>query len=345
MAYKAPDIKSSQRGFELMQQYQQGNLSVEQLRSLEKEVTGLSLSGAHRFSGDMQSRQQQLIDWQEKVKLGEIGGKIKELEAGQERQVREQQALEQQQALRQEGVGMLETGYGRAAETLAPWMQTGQRATAQYEAMLGLGEGGPEAVRGILENLPGYQFRMEEGLRATERMQAARGRGLSGAAQTALMERGQGIASAEFGNYLGQLSNLMGMGFQASTSLATLGMQGAGAQANLVAGQAGHVAGLSQLGIGFQQQRQLMGEQQQYQAQQTQMQMAEARRQAEAMSEASMMGGLMSMGGSVIGGLVGGPAGAAMGSSIMGGLNSLFSPSTPNTESYVSPVNWNEASF
>ena len=47
---------------------------------------------------------------------------------------------------------------------------------------------------------PGYQFRMDEGMRALEGSAAARGGLLSGAAMKAIQKYGQGVASQEYGN-------------------------------------------------------------------------------------------------------------------------------------------------
>lgn len=50
------------------------------------------------------------------------------------------------------------------------------------------------------EKDPGYQFRMDEGMRGVEGSAAARGGLLSGAAMKAIQKYGQGFASNEFGN-------------------------------------------------------------------------------------------------------------------------------------------------
>lgn len=51
---------------------------------------------------------------------------------------------------------------------------------------------------------PGYQFRMDEGMRALEGSAAARGGLLSGAAMKAIQKYGQGVASQEYGNAYGR---------------------------------------------------------------------------------------------------------------------------------------------
>lgn len=72
---------------------------------------------------------------------------------------------------------------------------------------------------------PGYQFRMDEGVRARERGASAKGMLMSGGMQRELTRYGQGIATAEFGNYANRLSALAGLG-------QTANQQGAYAGAN-----------------------------------------------------------------------------------------------------------------
>lgn len=71
----------------------------------------------------------------------------------------------------------------------------------------------------------GYQFRLGEGLQATERSAAARGGLNSGATLKALERYGQNIGSAEFGNYLGQLGTLAGFGQSTARDVGQQGIQ------------------------------------------------------------------------------------------------------------------------
>lgn len=97
-------------------------------------------------------------------------------------------------------------------EQYAPWLAAGQRGLSQYESMLG-GYGAAESM--IPSNLPGafsftgedfqqykdpgYEFRVEEGLRALDRRMAAGGKRGAGVRPRGLMELGQNLASQEFG--------------------------------------------------------------------------------------------------------------------------------------------------
>ena len=109
---------------------------------------------------------------------------------------------------------------GRA--DLAPYRETGATALGEYGRLYGVGREGlidpseMEDARGRFRETPGYQFRMDEGLKAVARGNAASGRYHSGAGAKAMMRYGQGMASAEFGDYANRLAGLVGMGQQAT---------------------------------------------------------------------------------------------------------------------------------
>lgn len=101
----------------------------------------------------------------------------------------------------------------------------------------------PQAAFDNYRNSTGYQFRLNQGNNAIGANFAARGLNNSGAAVRSAMRFGQDIASAEFGNYLGQLSNVAGMGLSGASAQAGVGTNyvntvtannnaGASAQAN-----------------------------------------------------------------------------------------------------------------
>lgn len=78
------------------------------------------------------------------------------------------------------------------------------------------------------EASPGYQFRLSEGLKATERSAAARGGLRSGATLKALQRYGEGLASSEYENYANRLAAMAGIGQSATGSTAAAGAQAAG---------------------------------------------------------------------------------------------------------------------
>lgn len=66
------------------------------------------------------------------------------------------------------------------------------------------------------QNSTGYQFRLNQGIRALDASASSRGVLQSGAAQKGVLSYGQGLASDEFGNFMGYLGNLMGGGLSAA---------------------------------------------------------------------------------------------------------------------------------
>lgn len=72
-------------------------------------------------------------------------------------------------------------------------------------------------------NSTGYQFRQQEGMNALNNGFAGAGLVRSGAAMKASQEYGQNLASGEFGNYLGYLSNQQGVGLSGASALAGVG--------------------------------------------------------------------------------------------------------------------------
>ena len=162
---------------------------------------------------------------------------------------------------------------GRIA--LSPWSSTGESALNKINNLLGLGEFSsagsndgkiyvdPANAKNLqtqaladFQTTPGYQFRMDEGVKGLDRSAASRGLLRSGAQQKAITNFGQGIASEEYGNYLGSLFNLAGMGGQAvgganNTSAGLV--QGAGnmmTQGGIARGS-GYAAGANALASGI----------------------------------------------------------------------------------------------
>lgn len=124
---------------------------------------------------------------------------------------------------------------------LSPWVTTGQSAVNELSQLYGLGRmvntgangfqpgGGDRAGEqqdafGRFQTSPGYQFRQQEGVNALDRSAASRGRLLSGAQIKGVNDYGQGMASDEYGRYVGGLNALSGGGMagaQAGNSNAT----------------------------------------------------------------------------------------------------------------------------
>lgn len=112
---------------------------------------------------------------------------------------------------------------------LAPYRKAGEAALGRLTGAMGLG--GPAQQQQMLEMDPGYGFRLGEGMKALERMQAARGNMLSGGALKAGQRYAQDYASGEYSNAYNRLANIAGLGQTAGTQLGAAGerfAQGAG---------------------------------------------------------------------------------------------------------------------
>ena len=96
----------------------------------------------------------------------------------------------------------------------APWLAAGKNALAQLN-------GGNFDVT----QTPGYQFRLDEGLKALDRSAAARGGLLSGAALRGAMRYGQDYASNEYTNAYNRIASQAGLGQTAANNLGAYGQQ------------------------------------------------------------------------------------------------------------------------
>ena len=99
---------------------------------------------------------------------------------------------------------------------------------AQLQAQIGAGTGGQVPDYSAFFKSPGYQFRLDEGIRASDRSAAARGMLMSGGHMRELQRYGQGLASSEFGNYANRLAAIAGIGQSATFGSGQLGGQIAG---------------------------------------------------------------------------------------------------------------------
>jgi PPE-repeat protein len=136
--------------------------------------------------------------------------------------------------------------FERQTELQEPFRQAGISSQNELMRLLGIGGDATAADYGMLtrgftpEQMqmdPGYAFRLAEGERALERMQASRGQLLGGGAIRAGTRYGQEMGSQEYMNAFNRAQAQLG------TRLGTLGsLYGAGqAAAQQVAGQAGQM--------------------------------------------------------------------------------------------------------
>jgi hypothetical protein len=160
----------------------------------------------------------------------------------------------------------------KAREDQLPWLQRGNAASNQLAYFLGLNVPGNEGVAqggdfgSLLKNYsgadlkddPGYQFRLDEGMKALQRAQSAGGRLLSGRGFKETARYGQDYASNEFGNAFARdsankartynfLSGMSGGGQVAATSLGNQAINTGQQIGNNLIG-AGNAAAAGQIG-------------------------------------------------------------------------------------------------
>lgn len=119
-----------------------------------------------------------------------------------------------------QGRGDVNTNFGLATGALSPYANQGAAATSRLSALAGLN--GSTALTSALQQDPGYQFRMDQGVNALDRSAAARGMINSGAQQKALTQYGQGLASSELNNAFQRVGAVQGNAQQAAGALGNL---------------------------------------------------------------------------------------------------------------------------
>lgn len=106
--------------------------------------------------------------------------------------------------------------YDQSREDRAPWLEAGQGALAQMQA---LNNGDFSSFK----ESPDYQWTLDQGFKGLDRSAAARG-GLYGGGHSAdLIDYGQGQASRQYGTYYSRLSDLANGGNATAGALGTLG--------------------------------------------------------------------------------------------------------------------------
>jgi hypothetical protein len=150
-------------------------------------------------------------------------------------------------------------------QNLSPYMNIGTQALPQYLSLLGLGSQGGAGMQSALENMPGYQFALQQGLKSAANSASGSGLNLSGAQQKGLANYATGLASTNYQNLLSNLQNAVATGQNAAAGLGSAGMTNAQQLGNYAtqaanATAAGQIAGgntqanalnsLMQLGLG-----------------------------------------------------------------------------------------------
>jgi hypothetical protein len=141
--------------------------------------------------------------------------------------------------------------YDQNKGILSPYVQQGYAANNALAGLLGLDTGGgvttagggaaPSGYQSAFDNYrnsTGYNFRMNEGMDALNSKFAARGVLNSGAAAKSALSFAQGLASDEYGRYVGALSGQQQIGYGAGGALAGVGTNFANTSSNINANTA-----------------------------------------------------------------------------------------------------------
>jgi len=127
-------------------------------------------------------------------------------------------------ALMGRGMGYINTGEQKSSDALNtgiarfdPYAASGAGANTMLGNALGLnGAEGNEAATEAFQAGPGFQFTLDNALKAAERGASAGGMLASGNTLAALQDRGANVANQEYGSWLDRLSGLSGQGLTAA---------------------------------------------------------------------------------------------------------------------------------
>jgi hypothetical protein len=146
-----------------------------------------------------------------------------------------------------------------------PYTNLGQSAIPTYQALLGIGGGGAPGGAGrgtrptagapgaggpggsieqTLQNLPGYQFQLTQGVDAAKAAAASEGLGLSGNAIQGIETFGSGLADSNYQQYLQDLLAPIQIGQGAAAGQAANIQTGASNLGNIAIGRGNAMAGI-----------------------------------------------------------------------------------------------------
>lgn len=155
-----------------------------------------------------------------------VGGAVAQASAGSKAAKAQrqgaQQAADASERATQLQVEEQRRQYDQTRADYAPYRETGYKALDTLAGLYGVGDKAIDPTA-ALEATPGYQFQKEEGLKAIDRSNSARGILNSGGADKARMRYAQGIAASNYDSYANRLAALAGVGQSATGSTAAAG--------------------------------------------------------------------------------------------------------------------------
>jgi hypothetical protein len=116
----------------------------------------------------------------------------------------------------------------QATGQLTPYQATGTAANTQLSNLLGYGSAGAGGMESTLENTPGYQFALTQGLKAAQNNATSTGLGVSGSALKGAEQYATGLADQTYQQQVGDTYNAANMGLNAATNSAGIYAQTGG---------------------------------------------------------------------------------------------------------------------
>lgn len=142
--------------------------------------------------------------------IGDIAGAIIGSKASKKASKAQQKSAEM-------GVAELKRQYDLSREDMKPWQVEGSAAIKSLGEMLRPGYDHTAS--------PGYQFRLQEGLRGVENSAAARGILQSGGTLKGINRYAEGMAAGDFTDQFNRTASVAGGGQQVNATLGQLGAQ------------------------------------------------------------------------------------------------------------------------
>jgi hypothetical protein len=133
-----------------------------------------------------------------------------------------QQGYSQLSDLFGQGRSALNTNYRAALAPLTAQQGTNTAGSNQLASLLGFGPQGSQGIQTTLQNLPGYQFALNQGIQNTDRQAQAMGQGASGNLLKSIADYSSGLASQNYNNYATQLQPFLGAANTGAANIANV---------------------------------------------------------------------------------------------------------------------------
>lgn len=163
--------------------------------------------------------------------IGAVGGAATSYLGGRSAKKSAKKAAKLQYQAAMEGLALQRELYTEAKSTTHPFVKAGREGVRTLRDMvMPGGELAREFTAQDFQEDPGYQFRLEEGMKALERSASARGRLASGGSMKDMTRFGQGLAAQEYGSAFDRFQQNRAMRFNQLMNLTNVGLQGIGMQ-------------------------------------------------------------------------------------------------------------------